>query len=259
MSQIGVLRYDRAMTIETEVLILGTIVFFLAGLTQGLTGFGFGLIAVPILGFIISPKMIAPMVVIYTSFTNLLVLNNAKAHLNLKRIYVLTAAGVLSIPLGTLIISYLTADHLRLFIGSAVTLSAILMSLGIRRRIVRERLVSAMVGVVSGILSGSIAIGGPPVILFFSNQEVPREEFRANIAAYFFPINVAANISFYIAGLLTLDIVLYALWFVPALTLGVIVGNKYNSLLSENIYRRVALIIVFFAGILSILNGSGIL
>ena len=127
MSPVDVLRYDRAMTIETEILLLGTIVFFLAGLTQGLTGFGFGLIAVPILGFIISPKMIAPMVVIYTSFTNLLVLNNAKAHLNLKRIYVLTAAGVLSIPLGTLIISYLTADHLRLFIGSAVTLSAILM------------------------------------------------------------------------------------------------------------------------------------
>ncbi|MFL2640002.1 MAG: sulfite exporter TauE/SafE family protein [Dehalococcoidia bacterium] len=254
-----VLGYDRSMIIETEVLLMGTIVFFFAGLTQGLTGFGFGLVAVPILGFIISPKMIAPMVVIYTSFTNLLVLNNAKAHLNIRRIYVLTTAGVLTIPLGTWMISYMTPDHLRLFIGFAVTISAILMSAGIRLKIVRERLASAVVGVVSGILSGSIAIGGPPVILFFSNQEVPREEFRANIAAYFFPISLAANVSFYFAGLLTLETVLYALWFVPALVLGVAIGNKYNNLLSEIIYRRVALIVVFFAGILSILNGAGVL
>ena len=112
------------MIIETEVLVMGTIVFFLAGLTQGLTGFGFGLVAVPIMGFIISPKMIAPMVVMYTSFTNLLVLNNAKSHLNVKRIYVLATTGVLSIPLGTLMISYMTPDHLRLFIGFAVTISA---------------------------------------------------------------------------------------------------------------------------------------
>ena len=253
------LRYDLSMIIETEILLMGTIVFFLAGLTQGLTGFGFGLVAVPILGFIISPKMIAPMVVIYTSFTNLLVLNNAKAHLNIRRIYVLTFAGVITIPLGTLMITYMTPDHLRLFIGVAVTLSAILMSLGIKLNIVRERLASAVVGIVSGILSGSIAVGGPPVILFFTNQEVPREEFRANIAAYFTPISVAANISFYVAGLLTFETVLYALWFVPALVLGVLAGNRYNDLLSEMIYRRIALLIVFFAGILSILNGAGVL
>ena len=253
------LRYDLSMIIETEILLMGTIVFFLAGLTQGLTGFGFGLVAVPILGFIISPKMIAPMVVIYTSFTNLLVLNNAKAHLNIRRIYVLTFAGVITIPLGTLMITYMTPDHLRLFIGVAVTLSAILMSLGIKLNIVRERLASAFVGIVSGILSGSIAVGGPPVILFFTNQEVPREEFRANIAAYFTPISVAANISFYVAGLLTFETVLYALWFVPALVLGVLAGNRYNDLLSEMIYRRIALLIVFFAGILSILNGAGVL
>jgi len=247
------------MIIETEILLMGTIVFFLAGLTQGLTGFGFGLVAVPILGFIISPKMIAPMVVIYTSFTNLLVLNNAKAHLNVRRIYVLTFAGVISIPLGTLMITYMTPDHLRLFIGIAVTLSAILMSLGIKLNIVRERLASAAVGIVSGILSGSIAVGGPPVILFFTNQEVPREEFRANIAAYFTPISVAANISFYFAGFLTFETVLYALWFVPALILGVLAGNRYNDLLSEIVYKRIALLIVFIAGILSILNGAGVL
>ena len=108
-------------------------------------------------------------------------------------------------------------------------------------------------------MSGSIAVGGPPVILFFTNQEVPREEFRANIAAYFTPISVAANISFYVAGLLTFETVLYALWFVPALVLGVLAGNKYNNLLSEMIYRRIALSIVFIAGILSILNGAGVL
>jgi uncharacterized membrane protein YfcA len=247
------------VVIETHILFIGLVTFFLAGLTQGLTGFGFGLVAVPLLSFFISPRVVAPMIVLYTSVTNLMVVSNSWRYLNISRIYILTLAALLGIPFGTWIINSMEPDLLRLFIGIVVSLSAILMAVGIKFKINREKIASIFVGFVSGILSGSIAVGGPPVILFFTNQEVPREEFRANIAAYFAPISWAANLSFYVGGLLTMQTILYSLWFVPALIAGVFIGNRFNELISEIIYRRAALIIVFSAGMLSIMNGLGIL
>ena len=49
---------------------------------------------------------------------------------------------------------------------------------------------------------GGTSIAGPPVILFFSNQGIKREVFRANLVAYFTFINIGAMIVFVLYGLL---------------------------------------------------------
>ncbi len=63
--------------LETEALLLGLLVIFAAGLTQSLTGFGFGLIATPLLTLFISPKLAPPIVLVNGIILNFLILSQS--------------------------------------------------------------------------------------------------------------------------------------------------------------------------------------
>lgn len=247
------------MSIEPSFLAIGLATLLLAGIIQGLTGFGFALVCVPVLTLFISPKTVAPMIVIYGVMTNVIILYHARRFAEPRRIWPLALAGMIGVPFGAKLLLVMSPDALRLMIGVTVILAAVLMAFGIRFHVKKERLAFAPVGFASGILSGSIAIGGPPVILFFTNQGIPREVFRANVTIFFAGISVAAVISFAAAGLFTTQAVGYAAWFLPGLLIGVLVGNRYTDRLAEGLFRAIALIVVAVSGVLSILNAMGVI
>ena len=247
------------MPIEPSLLAIGLITLLLAGLVQGLTGFGFALVCVPILTLFISPKTVAPMIVIYGVMTNAIILYHARKSAQPRHVWPLALGGVIGVPIGARLLVILSPDALRLLIGVTVTLAALFMALGVRFHIKRERLAFAPVGFASGLLSGSIAIGGPPVILFFTNQGIPRTVFRANITIFFSGISLAAIISFAVAGLFTREALGYVAWFFPAPFVGVLAGNRLTHHLPERLFRSIALVVVAVAGILSILNGIGVI
>jgi uncharacterized membrane protein YfcA len=251
--------YDAVVSIDPSLLAIGLVTLLIAGLVQGLTGFGFALVSVPILTLFLSPKMVAPMMVMYGLMTNLIILYHARRFAQPRHVWPLALGGVLGVPIGVRLLVILSPDALRLLIGITVTLAAIFMALGVRVRIRNERLAFVPVGLASGILSGSIAVGGPPVILFFTNQGVPREVFRANITIFFSGISLAAIISFTVSGLFTSEALEYVAWFFPGLLVGVLAGNRFTNRLPEGVFRAIALVVVAAGGVLSILNALGVI
>ena len=243
--------------IDPTLLAVGLLTLLLAGLVQGLTGFGFALVCVPVLTLFISPKAVAPMIVICGMIGNLIIVYHARRHVQLRHVWPLVLAGLVGTPLGAWLLVVLSPDALRLLIGVLVTTTAALLALGVRLEVKRERLAFAPVGFASGILSGSIGVGGPPVILFFANQGLPREVFRANIAVFFLSISFAAAASFAVARLFTGEVLGYAVWFLPGLLVGVVTGSRLTHRLPEGLFRAIALIVVGVGGVLSILNGVG--
>ncbi len=89
------------MTDPLTVIIGGLLVIFLAGMTQGLTGFGFALVSVPIMIILLSPKVVVPIIVIHSFVINLIILFEARKWVDLKRIWPLMIAGITGIPIGT--------------------------------------------------------------------------------------------------------------------------------------------------------------
>jgi uncharacterized membrane protein YfcA len=95
-------------------------------------------------------------------------------------------------------------------------------------------------------------MSGPPAILFLSNQGAEKQVFRANLTFYFTVLSLATLPSQFAGGLLTRDVVIRALLFLPVLMLGTFVGIKLAHKVKEELFKRVTLIVVMFAGILSI-------
>jgi uncharacterized membrane protein YfcA len=148
---------------------------------------------------------------------------------------------------------------LRIYIGVMTCVAAAFFLSGFRREIKNEQLISAPIGFVSGVMSGSINMAGPPVILFFANQNLPRMIFRANIIAYFVALQVAAVPLLIYHRILTMEAFLSSIVLFPSLLVGGFVGGKLSTKVDDRIVRTITLLIVTFAGVLSICNGLGVI
>lgn len=236
-------------------IIIGLIVIFFAGMIQGITSFGFSLLAVPLLGLFLPLQIVVPMLIIYSLFLNSIILYNVRKHVDIKKIAILVIAGVIGTPFGTYLLKAQDENILKIAVGIIVTFSAVAFLRGFKVHVKNEKLSYIPVGLMSGLLNGSVSLSGPPVILFLTNQGVEKQTFRANLTSYFWVLNLITVPTYLISGLITKDVMNYTMYLFPALIIGVIVGIKVGNKVDESIFRRMTLGLIVFMGILSIISG----
>ncbi|MBI2910052.1 MAG: sulfite exporter TauE/SafE family protein [Chloroflexi bacterium] len=120
--------------------LIGLLVFFLAGMMQGLTGFGFALVAVPILVVFLPPQTVVPIVLVHSALINIFIFSRVRQWVDLRRIIPLMIAGVIGTPIGTYLLIILDVKPLRILIGVVIALSALALLKGFKVAVKNERL-----------------------------------------------------------------------------------------------------------------------
>lgn len=244
---------------EFQILLLtGGLVTFSAATVAGTTGFGYGLVSVPLLILVLPPRMVVPAVTTHIFLISLLILLEVIKKVDLRRIWPLMATGLIGLPLGVYVLLALSEGALRTIVGVVIVFFAVALLLGLNLEIKNEKLALLPVGVASGLLASGIAMAGPPVILFFTNQGMRKQVFRANLAAYFVFLNTITIPAHAASGLFTGDVVRYALLFLPTLVAGKVLGSFLSRKVPEEAFHRVVLVIVLCSGLLSITSGLGV-
>lgn len=234
------------------------LIVLLAGIVSGLAGFGSAIVSVPVLMVLMPPRIVVPVVQLISSTIHVFVLAEAWRSLNLRRIWPVILAGVSSVPLGTYFLLLLDASTLRMLVGGTVLLCALAMLLGWQRPVRREKLMLVLVGLVSGVLNGSTGMGGPPVILFLTNQDVEKQSFRVNLIFYFACLGVVSLISQYVGGLMTAEVIKSWLMLAPAAILGTWLGIKLSKRTDQQRFRQITLGILMLTGALAIASSLGL-
>ncbi len=153
----------------------------------------------------------------------------------------------------------LDASVLKVLIGALIIPFATAFLIGFKRQIKSEKLALAPLGFFSGFLIGSTALSAPPVALFFANQDMEKQSFRANLMAHAVVLTSVAVPTFMLSGIITTEVIRYTIWFLPALILGAITGIKLSQKVDEKLFRNIILTIIIVAGLFSIVSGLGIL
>lgn len=239
---------------STAYLILCIVVVVAAGFIQGLTSFGFALIAMPFLAKIMPLQEAVPIVVVLSLCTNLMVIAGAWRHVDLKKIRILILFSLLAAPVGAYLLLLLDERPLKLFTGVFIILIAILQLLGKTFPVKNEKVAFVPVGMLSGALNGSISMSGPPVALFLSNQRTGKDVFRANITAYALLLNIITIGTYLYGGMLTRPVFSGSLWLIPSMFVGVILGMKAIRKLNDQWFRRLALWIILLSGIWTVFS-----
>jgi uncharacterized membrane protein YfcA len=163
------------------------------------------------------------------------------------------AAGALAgIPLGVAILAYVDATTLRWFIAVLVLIALAALASGWRYHGKPTTGASLGVGAMSGFGAGAVQIGAPPLLVFWLGGNNSATTVRANIMVYFILQGVLSFALYFYNGLLDPQIVVLSLLFGVPFALAMFAGAYWFHGSSDVLYRRVAYVIIGFAGLVSL-------
>ncbi|SMG17492.1 hypothetical protein SAMN06275492_10463 [Dethiosulfovibrio salsuginis] len=235
-------------------MVLGGVAILAGSVVQGCAGFAFSLVAAPFLLFFLPQQVVIPMLVLVSLGLNVMVLKDCWGSLDFRKVLPILAGGVLTLPVGIWILTALDPRSFRLFVGGFIVLVSLVMMSGWRKPLPYRLWALLPIGLVSGVLNGSLSMSGPPVVLFLSNQGVDKDEFRANLAAYFLSLNLFTIGLYLYRGVLTGQVMMVTGAYVPVLLLGTWIGIKGAKLLPERVFRKMTLLLIAATGSVMVLS-----
>ena len=170
-------------SLETVLLISGVIMF--AATLQGITGFGFNLLAVPALILVYPPQVVVPGVLMSYIPLGLTQVVQLRHLIDLRLLGTFLGSAFFALPFGAYILGQADAETMRTGIGAMMVLMVLLLQLRPGNPFKRDLLARIGTGFVSGALATSTGVSGPPLVLLGLKQGWPYANFRATLMAYF--------------------------------------------------------------------------
>ena len=158
---------------------------FGAAFVQGVSGFGFALVAMPLLLGSMSIATVVPLTALLTLTNNIVMSTYYRRACDRTLVIKLSLASALGIPIGFIALEQMPAVWMLMGLGLMVTAYAsyALVSPGMPRLKSDAWLYGA--GWLSGVLMGSYNLPGPPVVLYASSQQWSPEKFKGNVTLFF--------------------------------------------------------------------------
>jgi uncharacterized protein len=233
------------------------LIALLAGFTQGLSGFGSVLVALPLLALFLDFNTAVPLVSTWGMTINLILVVQLRPHMRLQHIGPLTVAALPGIPLGVYILTHVAVRVLELLLGGLLVVFSLyfLWSGGKTRRLSRGW--AYVAGFSSGILGGSLASSGPPVIVYTALQPWPKDEIKSTLTGYFFLSGLVIIAAQAVSGLFTPEVLNLSLFSIPFIVLGVFLGSAFYHRLATARYRQIVVGLITLLGLLTLIKALG--
>lgn len=223
---------------------------------QTITGFGYALAAAPLLALFMDPKDAVMLVLATGVISKVLLLAGAKIEGRFADVAPLFLASLAGTLPGAYLISAISADALKAFIGVILLITTAAMCANCSIQVSRPRLAENLVGMLSGFLGATTSLSGPPLVMYYLNENAEKERLRANLTRYFLLGNLATLLLSYGFGTLQPDSLLIpVLISIPAVACGVWLGQKLFSRLDPPLFRRLAIGVIAVSGIVTVYNG----
>jgi uncharacterized membrane protein YfcA len=223
----------------------------IAGLARGFSGFGGALIFVPLASSVVGPRLAAPLLLIVDAVAASSLIPNAWRNAARREVGTMAAGALVGVPLGALLLAMADPLALRWGLASMVAVSLVVLVSGWRYRGRRTKPVTVGVGLVAGLLSGSIQVGGPPVIAYWLSSPLGPHIVRANFVLYFAISGLLSGVAYVAGGVLTHAALVLALLVAPAYGLGIYLGSRMFGLASETTFRRICFALIAVATVVS--------
>jgi len=233
----------------TETGLLAALIVLLAYVIRGITGFGSGLIAVPLLAHILPLTFAVPMILITDVSASLVLGTHTRKHIRWDEIRSLLPFSALGIVIGANLLINLPKSPLLAILGAFVLAFGVRSALNLHgtRRIARGW--AAPAGLMGGMVGALFGTGGPPYMIYLNHRLRDKGELRATFSGLFFVEGGLRVITFLIAGLLLQTELLAAiLAALPLVALGLFLGHRVHIGISHAQMQRLLGVLLLASG-----------
>jgi uncharacterized protein len=224
----------------------------LAGLVRGFAGFGSAQIYIPLAAAVYSPRVAAVTLLLIDTVGTAPFTVRAFAHCTWREVLPMYVAAAVAIPLGTLALLMIDPIILRWFIAVLVLSLVGILFLGWRYHGRASLPVTAGVGIISGLGTGAVQIGGPPVLIYWLGAINKAVTVRANCLVYFLLLDLTSCAVYAWRGLFTAQLVALSVLVAIPFFVATAAGATLFHGASDLIYRRIAYAIIAAAAFVSL-------
>lgn len=236
----------------TGQLIVVAVAIFAASFVQMLAGFGFALLAMPVMTLAVPVERAVVIVALLGAMTTLWQSIHLRRDADRQLVLRLTAASYLGMPLGLVVLNVVGDRSLRIMLGIAVLIATGLLARRLSLAHVGPTL-DHTAGFVSGVLNTSLGTNGPPLVFDLQARGLDPYRFRATISAVFAFGNVFGLVLFLADGKVTADGLRAAAIAAPAWAIGQAIGWPTRRHVHGERFRYLVLALLFTAGATAII------
>ena len=204
---------------------------------RGSLGFG-GALGLPLLALVLPVKVLAPAWSLVGIVSSAAIAGSARRHVDWQEFVRLLPGCALGILAGLFVFKALDTVLLARALGVFVILYAAY-SWGSTKPPIRQSVLRPVASVLAGIVG---TVFGAMATIFFAMfldaGRMTKDAFRATMSAMILTISVARTIGYAAVGELTLDSVILCAASIPAMGIGLLVGDRIHTGLSPLAFQR---------------------
>ncbi len=229
---------------------------FAGGLVSGLTGFGTGLVTLPVWLLVLPPILAAPLVVVCSVAAQLQTLPAIWHAIDMRRMAPFIAGGALGVPFGTWLLPFVSVTAFKTGLGVILILLCSFLLLSRRTVLVTRggRLADGLVGLGGGLLGGLAGLSGPLPTLWAGLRGWGKDERRAVFQGFNFCVLMFALVSQALAGYVTGPVGWLVLNALPGTVAGAWIGRRLYGRLDTARFNQAVLSVLLVAGVAMIVS-----
>ncbi|WP_017378813.1 sulfite exporter TauE/SafE family protein [Paenisporosarcina sp. TG-14] len=228
-------------------------IILVASILQTSTGFGFSILATPFLLLLFKPMEAIQINLILSLVISFALIIKIKKDIDygiLKRFIIGSTSGL---PIGIMI--FLVLDLKNLMLGISLIILGLTLLLILKFRITQTRRKDIVVGGLSGMLTSSIGMPGPPLLLYFSGTDTDKSKLRGTTLAFYLFIYLMSLIIQVIFTGTNKTIWISSMYALPIVFVGLFLGQILFKSINQNFFRIFTYIILLFTGIYMLIEG----
>ena len=240
-------------------IVLSITVIFIAYTVKGLSGFGSGLIAIPLLAFIFPLTFIVPVLGLLSYSGTIMQSFHLRKQVVWRDMLPIIPFSILGIVIALWLLVNVDANRLVMALGVFVLMYAIysLLPLSVHAGGRRWAIVAGSCGGMVGALFGT---GGPFYVVYLKMRQLNKHQFRATIAMIFLVDGGARMTAYALNGLFTSQVLWMVLTLLPVLFIGMYVGHHLHIKIDQRRFNQVISVLLMVSGLMlivkSIIAGS---
>ncbi|WP_176761099.1 sulfite exporter TauE/SafE family protein [Desulforhopalus singaporensis] len=226
----------------------------MGGAVQGLTGFGAGLVVIPLLCLIIDVKEVVPLCNLNLVVINIFLAYTLRGCLDKRKILPLICGAVPGIMIGTIFFDAINPELVRASLGTLLILNSLYNLLVRPRPLKLPSWAGYFAGLCAGTIASLLSAGGPPLIVYTTLTNWTKNEIRSTLIGVFLfnsSFTALAHAANGISSLLTLQ---YCTVTIPMILLGTFIGARFTDRINRRLYLK---IIHFFLIIMGTIMVAG--
>lgn len=222
-------------------------IILVASILQTSTGFGFSIMATPFLLMLFLPQEAIQINIILSLIISLSLIWKIRSDIDFVILKRFTLGSIVGVPFGILIFISININVFKITVSILLLILTLLLMGNFKVKQTPYR--DFVIGGLSGLLTTSIGMPGPPLLLYFTGTDTEKGKLRATTLAFYLFIYFISLITQIIFSGTDQIIWVSSLYAMPLVFIGLVIGQIIFKRINQQIFRIFTYILLSCTGI----------